>query len=97
MYTGKHFTEEKMMKYEIILNNDRNDWSKTLAYFINLYTIQKAYSEDRAAEIGFESASNVTNIAPPESISNASFNMNIGGTMGSITPTQENEVTAAYN
>lgn len=97
MYTGKHFTGEEMMKYEMIPNDDKNDWAKNLAYFTNLYTIRKACSEDRAEEIGFESAANVTHIAPPASINNASLNMNIGGTMGSITPTQEDEAAAEYN
>ena len=77
--------------------NDRNNWFKTLTYFTNLYAMRKAYSEDRAVERGFEISANVTHIYSPAIIINSSFNMNIGGTMGSITPTQYGEVTATYN
>ena len=73
-----------MVKYEIILN-DRNNWVKTLAYFTNLYAMQKSYSEDRTEESGIKSAANATRTYLPASISNATFNMNRGVTTGSIT------------
>ena len=82
------------MKYKMIPNNDKNDWTKTLAYFTNIYAMRKAYSEDCAAESGFASAVNVTHIALPESIRNSSLKLNRGGPMGIINPTQEEEATA---
>ena len=81
----------------MIPKDKKNDWVKTLAYFTNLYTMQKTYSEDCAAKNGFESAANVNHIALPASIRNASFDMNRGGTMGSITPTQEDESIISYS
>ena len=30
MYTIKHFTKEEMMKYEMIQNAYKDDWTKTL-------------------------------------------------------------------
>ena len=47
----------------------------------NLYSMRKAFSEDRAAESGFESAANVTHISPEMSVVNAFANQNRGGTM----------------
>ena len=44
MYASKQFTEEDIMKYKMIPNDDRNNWTKTLAYFIKLYATRKAYS-----------------------------------------------------
>ena len=41
MYANKHFTEEDMMKYEMIPNDNKNNWTKTLAYFTNLYVMRK--------------------------------------------------------
>ena len=82
MYASIFFTEEEMVKYEIIPNDDKDDWKKTLTYFTTLYAMQKAYSEDHATERGFESAANVTHIAPEMSVGNYSTNLNRGGTMG---------------
>ena len=83
------------MKYEMIPNDDKNNWTKTLAYFTNLYVMRKQYSEDRAAESGFKSAANVAHIDLPASFGNASFNLNTGIKMGNILPTQEDKTTAA--
>ena len=50
MYASKNYTEEEMMKYEMILTNDKDYWKNTIAYFIVLYATRKYYSEDRATE-----------------------------------------------
>ena len=72
----------------MILNDEKNDWVKTLAYFTNLYTMRKLYSEDRATESRFEITANVTHISPLAIIINAFFNMNRVGPMGIITMMQ---------
>ena len=85
------------MKYEMALNNDKNDWVKMLVYFTNVYAMRKEYSEYHATESGQKIAANVTHTAPPESISNTFFKMIRGGTIVRITPTQEDNATAVYN
>ena len=59
--------------------------------------MRKAYSEHRDTVSGFKISSNVTHIAPSNSISNVASNMNSGGAIFSITLTQEDKATAAYN
>ena len=47
-----------MTKYEIL--SDRNKvWDKTLAQFMELFSLRKAYGDDKAANSGFESAAHV--------------------------------------
>ena len=58
------------MKYDMIPTNDKDDLAKILAYFATLYAMWKAYSEDRTTEIGFDSADNITHIAPEISVHN---------------------------
>ena len=67
------------MKCEMIPTNKEYYWEKTLTYFTNLYTILKTYSEDRDVESGFESAANITHIAPTISFGQASINLNRDG------------------
>ena len=43
MYASKHFTREEIKKYDMIPNDNKNDCTKTLAYFTNLYAMWKAY------------------------------------------------------
>ena len=66
----------------MILTNEKDDCAKTLTYFITLYAMQKSYSEDRVAESGFESAANITHIAPTISFGQASINLNRDGAIG---------------
>ena len=50
-----------MTKYEILLDSNKI-WDKTLAYFTKLFSLRKAYyGNDRAANIGFESAAHIRN------------------------------------
>ena len=58
MYRSDYFTEEQMTKYEI-LSDANKTWDKTLAHFTELFSLCKAYGEDRAAISGFESAAHV--------------------------------------
>jgi hypothetical protein len=58
MYKSDYFTEEQMTKYEI-LSDANKVWDKTLAHFMELFSLRKAYGDDRAANSGFESAAHV--------------------------------------
>ena len=69
------------MKYERIQTVGKYDCTKTLAYFTTLYAMRKSYSGDCAAEMRFESAANIAHTSPEMSASNASINLNRGGTM----------------
>jgi hypothetical protein len=58
MYKSIYFTKEQMTKYEILADLDKV-WEKTLTHFTDLYTLRKAYGNDRVANSGFESAAHV--------------------------------------
>jgi len=58
MYESDYFTEEQMTKYEI-LSDSNKVWDKTLAHFTELFSLRKAYGDDRAANSGFESAAHI--------------------------------------
>ena len=47
-----------MTKYEI-LSDSNKVWDKTLAHFTELFSLRKAYGDDRAANSGFESAAHI--------------------------------------
>ena len=93
MYANKHFTKEEMMKYKIVPTNKKDDWEKTITYFITLYVMQKAYSEYCATETGFGSASNNIHITPEMRVGHTYKNINIGGTIGA----SEDEETTAHH
>jgi hypothetical protein len=58
MYKSDYFTKEQMTKYEILADSDKV-LEKTLTHFTNLYTLRKAYGDNRVANSGFESAAHV--------------------------------------
>jgi hypothetical protein len=60
MYKSDYFTEEQMTKYEI-LSDTKKVWDKTLAHFTDLFSLRKAYGNDKAANSGFESATHICN------------------------------------
>ena len=74
MYARKHFTEEEMTKYKILLTNEKDDWAKTHTYFATLYVMRKEYSEERFTESEFKSVANITHIAPEMSVDQTSIN-----------------------
>ena len=55
MYKSNYFTKEQMTKYEILADSDKV-WEKNLTHFTDLYALQKAYGNNRAANSGFKSA-----------------------------------------
>jgi hypothetical protein len=46
MYKSDYFTKEQMTKYEI-LSDSNKVWDKTLAHFMELFSLHKAYGDDR--------------------------------------------------
>jgi hypothetical protein len=58
MYKSDYFTKEQMTKYEI-LSDANKVWDKTLAHFTELFSLRKAYGNERATNSGFESAAHV--------------------------------------
>jgi hypothetical protein len=60
MYKSDFFTKEQMTKYEI-LSDTNKVWDKTLAHFTELFSLCKAYCNDKSANSGFKSAVHVRN------------------------------------
>ena len=46
MYKSDYFTEEQMTKYEVLLDTNK-DWDKTLAHFMDLFSLCKAYNNNK--------------------------------------------------
>jgi hypothetical protein len=70
MYKSYYFTEEQMTKYKIL--SDKNKvWDKTLAHFTDLFSLPKAYSNNKAANSGFDSAAHVCNHSSTRSVTTA--------------------------
>jgi len=67
MYKSDYFTEEQMTKYKI-LSDSNKVWDKTLAHFMELFSLRKAYGNDRAANSGFESAAHIRDHSSAHSI-----------------------------
>jgi hypothetical protein len=67
MYKSDYFTKEQMTKYEIHVDSEKV-WEKTLTHFTDLYTLRKAYGNDRAANSGFESAAHIGENSPGHSV-----------------------------
>ncbi len=67
MYKSDYFTEEQMTKYEI-LSDANKVWNKTLAHFTDLFSLRKAYGNDKAANSGFESVAHVRDHSTARSI-----------------------------
>jgi hypothetical protein len=67
MYKSDYFTEEQMNKYKI-LSDANKVWDKTLAHFMELFSLRKAYGDDRAANSGFKSAAHVRDHSSARSI-----------------------------
>ncbi len=58
MYRSDYFTEEQMTKYEI-LSDANKVWDKTLAHFTDLFSLRKAYGNNKAANSRFECAAHI--------------------------------------
>jgi hypothetical protein len=67
MYKSDYVTKEQMTKYEI-LSDANKVWDKTLAHFTELFSLCKAYGNDKAANSGFESAAHVRDHSSARSV-----------------------------
>ncbi len=76
MYKSDYFTEEQMTKYEI-LSDANKTWDKTLAHFTELFSLCKAYSEERAENSGFESTAHFHDHSTPRSNITANTKSNL--------------------
>ncbi len=56
-----------MTKYKILLDTNKV-WDKTLAHFTEIFSLCKAYGDDRAANSGFKSAAHVRDHSSARSI-----------------------------
>ena len=65
VYKSDYFTEEQMTKYKILLDVNKDN---TQAHFTELFSLHKAYGNDRAANSGFESAAHVQDHSSAQSI-----------------------------
>jgi hypothetical protein len=70
MYKSDYFTKEQMTKYKILLDTNKV-WDKTLAHFMDLFSLCKAYSNDKAANIRFDNAAHVCDHSSACSITTA--------------------------
>ncbi len=75
MYKSDYFTEEQMTKYEI-LSDGNKVWDKTLAHFTDIFSLRKAYGNNKAANSGFESAAHVRDHASTRSVITANTKSN---------------------
>ena len=53
MYKSDYFTKDQLTKFEILVDTDKT-WDKTLAHFTALFSLRKAYKNDKAANSGFK-------------------------------------------
>jgi hypothetical protein len=58
MYKSDYFTKEQMTKYKI-LSDANKVWDETPAHFTDLFSLRKAYGNNKAANSGFKSAAPV--------------------------------------
>ncbi len=70
IYKSNYFTEEQMTKYKILLDTNKV-WDKTLAHVTDLFSLRKAYGNNKAANSRFESVVHVCNHSSACSITTA--------------------------
>ena len=68
IYKSDYLTKEQMTKYEI-LSDTNKVWDKTLAHFMDLFSLHNAYIDDKAA--GFETVAHVHDHTSTRSITTA--------------------------
>jgi hypothetical protein len=67
MYKSEYFTEEQMTKYKILLDTNKV-WDKTLSHFTDMFSLRKAYGDNKAANSGFESTAHVRDHSSAHSV-----------------------------
>ena len=90
MYKSDYFTEEQMTKYEI-LSDGNKVWDKTYAHFTDIFSLRKAYSDDKTANSGFESAAHAStrSVITANTDSNFTRNLYIEGLEESLAAAQD--------
>ncbi len=67
MYKSDYFTKEQMTKYKT-LSDASKVWDKTLAHFTDLFSLRKAYGNDKTANSGFKSTAHVRDHSSARSV-----------------------------
>jgi hypothetical protein len=61
MYKSDYFMEEQMTNYNMQLDANK-EWDPTLDHFSKLFVQRKAYSDNHAANNGFESPATIFHV-----------------------------------
>jgi hypothetical protein len=93
MYKNNYFTKEQMTKYEILLDMNKV-WDKTLAHFTDLFSLRKAYGNNKAANSRFESAAHVRDHSSARSVTTANTESDFMGDL--YIKSLEESLTAAW-
>ena len=80
----------------MIPTDEKNDCTKMLTYFTNLYAMQKSYTKDCASQNGFKNSGNINITETPSSVTKNILNMT-GNRMVRVTTTKKDEYTTSYN
>ncbi len=75
MYKSNYQTEEQMTKYEILLDTNKV-WDNKLSHFTELFSLHKAYGNDKAANSRFESTAHVRDHSSTRSVTTANTGIN---------------------
>jgi hypothetical protein len=71
MYKSNQFSKDKQMtKYKVLLDTNMV-WDKTLAHFTDLFSLCKAYGNNKAANSGFKSAAHVQDHSSARNVTTA--------------------------
>ena len=62
MYKSNFFTKDQLTKFEILVDRDKT-WDKTLAHFMALFSLRKAYGGNKAANNGFKIAVHIHDLS----------------------------------
>jgi hypothetical protein len=75
MYKRDYFTEDQMTKYEMQTDAEK-EWDPTINHFSKLFAQRKTYSNNRAANSGFESAATMFNVPSDRTFATSKSNGN---------------------
>ena len=71
MYKSNYFTKDQLAKFVVLMDLDKT-WDKTLAHFMTLFSLCKAYRDDKVANSGFKSAAHICDLSSTCSVITAS-------------------------
>jgi hypothetical protein len=67
MYKSNYLTKDQLTKFKILMNADKT-WDKTLAHFTALFSLRKAYGNDKMANSGFEGVTHIRDQSSAHSV-----------------------------